>query len=289
MGSDREHVERKQHRAAESRHRARRARSLAPGTRHELEQLAVQQAGEQDVARRRIYAERGDRRGGGDELHAVAAPEGKIPLAIIPSIVAAADDDVDFLLEILAHVGTPQPARRRIKGHALGIAQSDRPELGAYFRRVKGRTLELPRAHERIVRRDCKRPGPHRGVRVGRRLPGRRLSLIRISRGNLEPCEVILAIGTEPASCAVSVPDEELAVGLPVGMKGQRPQALVRRCRRRRARGGRGRRSRMRGGCSRRRSGCVAASRRRKFGGRHRAATRSRPADPPSLPGRRVA
>jgi hypothetical protein len=53
------------------------------------------------------------------------------PLAQLPAIVAAFDDDVDLLVQILSHVARPQVARRAVEGHPPDVANAVTPDLAA--------------------------------------------------------------------------------------------------------------------------------------------------------------
>src|SRR5207248_2553851 len=57
--------------------------------------------------------------------------EGVQPLADAPTIVAAALDDVDFLVEVLPHVSGPQRAGLAVEGHPPDVAQPVGPDFRA--------------------------------------------------------------------------------------------------------------------------------------------------------------
>src|SRR5439155_16318283 len=51
------------------------------------------------------------------------------PLAQLPAVVAALDDQVDLLVEVLAHVAGPQDAGLAVERHTPDVAQPVRPRL----------------------------------------------------------------------------------------------------------------------------------------------------------------
>src|SRR5688500_19572744 len=59
-------------------------------------------------------------------------------LAVIPTIVAAANNEVDFLAGVLTDVGCPELSRRGVGGHAPAIAVAVGTELGAVSGVVQG-------------------------------------------------------------------------------------------------------------------------------------------------------
>src|SRR5438309_8979426 len=57
------------------------------------------------------------------------AAEGVHALAPVPAIVASRREKVDLLIQVLAHVGGPEPAGLAVKRHAPDIPQSVGPDF----------------------------------------------------------------------------------------------------------------------------------------------------------------
>src|SRR6516162_7585355 len=60
---------------------------------------------------------------------AAGGPERMQPFAQLPAVVAALDNQVDLLIEILAHIRRPELASLLVESHAPDIAQAIRVNL----------------------------------------------------------------------------------------------------------------------------------------------------------------
>src|SRR5262249_5299576 len=132
--------------------------------------------------------------------------EGVKALAQPPAVVAALDDDVDLLVEVLADVGRPELARLLVASHSPDVAEAVGPGLGAGARPI----------HERIVLGD--------GVVLARvlaidvdavDLAEQRLKVLGVVEGiaggaAVAEGEVEVAVGAEADGAAVVVPERPL-------------------------------------------------------------------------------
>jgi hypothetical protein len=123
-------------------------------------------AGDRLAGGARVIPDRGDERGGRRWIGPRARD---VALAVVPAVVAAAHDEVDFLARPLADVGTPELTVRGVEGDAPRIAQSGRPELGAHRGRIDRGAEERGGADKGIVRGHGIGAGVHRRVRRGRK------------------------------------------------------------------------------------------------------------------------
>src|SRR5438309_8534436 len=55
--------------------------------------------------------------------------KGMKPFTAVPTIVAARGQEIDFLVEVLAHVGRPELAGRAVERHAPDIAEPIGPDF----------------------------------------------------------------------------------------------------------------------------------------------------------------
>ena len=123
-------------------------------------------AGDRLAGGARVVPDRSDERRG---RRWIGPRAGDVALAVVPAVVAAAHDDVDFLARPLADIGAPEQAARRVEGDAPRVAQSGCPELGAHGGRVDRGAVERGGADKGIVRGHGVSAGVHRRVGRGRK------------------------------------------------------------------------------------------------------------------------